>query len=229
MSHTAFAPSSRTIAGLGTSAAGDRPAAPPYPHDDGVLAAARADGQAHVRVYRLPETVVVLGRGSRPEREIRAGRCAADGVPVLRRRGGGCAVVVDPGNVVVSAARPDDGREGVRELFARLTGWLIAGLASIGVDGVRRLDVSDLVVGERKVGGACLYRSAGVMLYAVTLLVEPRVELMARYLAHPPREPAYRLGRAHAAFVGPLRELAGAPPAARFAERLSRALERSDR
>ena len=29
-----------------------------------------------------------------------------DGVPVLRRRGGGCAVLLDPGNLVVAAALP---------------------------------------------------------------------------------------------------------------------------
>jgi lipoate-protein ligase A len=117
--------------------------------------------------------------------------------------------VIDPGNVVVSAAVPQTGLPRIRDLFASFSDWLIAALARIGLHGVHRKDVSDLALGEHKVGGACLYRPRGVALYSATLLVEPQLDLMERYLAHPPREPAYRHGRSHADFVGRLGDLPG--------------------
>jgi lipoate-protein ligase A len=182
---------------------------PPYSIDDDLLGATLADGRARVRVHRPSDVSVVLGRASRAEVEVRLERCAADGVPVSRRPGGGCAVVIDPGDVVVSATVPQAGLPRIRDLFASFSDWLLAALDGLGLRGLHREDVSDLALGDRKVGGACLYRPRGVALYSATLLVEPRVELMERYLARPPREPAYRRGRSHADFVGRLADLPG--------------------
>ena len=78
--------------------------------------------------------------------------------------------------------------------------------------------MSDLVLGQRKIGGACIYRSGALVHYSTTLLVEPQVELMERYLLHPPREPEYRQGRSHAEFVTNL-------PAPRGVEALRRDLQ----
>ena len=74
----------------------------PYAYDDDLISATRRDGQARVRVYRLGDTAVVLGAGSDANGELNLEACVADGVPILKRRGGGCAVVIDPGNVIVS-------------------------------------------------------------------------------------------------------------------------------
>lgn len=194
----------RTIA-LPSSAA-DFPA---YTLDDEQVAATAADGLPRVRIYRPDELQVVLGRGSRAEVELRRDACRADGVPVTRRPGGGCAVVLDPGNLIVAATVPQPGLPRIPELFARFSRWLLEGLERVGVHGARREDASDLALGDRKVGGACLYRPRGVALYATTLLVEPQVERMERYLAHPPREPAYRRGRRHGEFVGRLADAGG--------------------
>ena len=188
------------------SAADDFPA---YTLDDEQAAATAADGLPRVRVYRPEEVQVVLGRGSRADVELRRDACRADGVPVTRRPGGGCAVVLDPGNLVVAATIPQHELPRIPELFARFSSWLLEGLERVGVTGVHREDASDLVLGDRKIGGACLYRPRGVALYATTLLVEPRVERMERYLAHPPREPGYRRGRRHGEFVGRLADAGG--------------------
>ncbi len=172
-----------------------------YEVDEDLLASVRATGRARVRVYPATRTVVVLGRGSRLHIECHAAACRADGVPVLRRRGGGCAVVLDPGNVVVSAATPAPGLGHVRRLFDAFSQWVIDGLGRVGVAGIERRDVCDLCRQDRKVGGAALYRAKDLVFYSTTLLVDPDVELMDRYLPHPPREPRYRAGRPHADFV----------------------------
>jgi lipoate-protein ligase A len=176
-----------------------------YGRDDDLIRAVLADGQPRVRVYAATRIELVLGRGSQPERELNLVAVLGDGVPVSRRPGGGCAVLLDPGNAVVALALPSKEIGHLRAHFARLTAWMIEGLRAVGIDGLRHDGISDIVLGDRKVGGACIYQARGALFYSTTLLVEPQIELMERYLSMPPREPAYRRGRPHREFVGDLR------------------------
>lgn len=177
---------------------------PPYEPDEPLVQASAADGQARLAVYPVAAVQVVLGRGSKPAVELHQRACQADGVAVVRRRGGGCAVVLDPGNAVVSLALPVEGLGQNLRHFARITRWLCAGLSRLGIPGVHQAGISDLARDERKVGGACIYRTTGLLYYSATLLVAPDVGLMERYLRHPPREPDYRQGRDHSSFVAAL-------------------------
>lgn len=195
----------------------------PFSADDALIAEVEEHRRAVRRVYTLDGTVVVLGRGSSVEREIDEAACRRDGVAVLRRRGGGCAVLIDPGNVIVSAALPLEGIGGNRCHLDRLSDWLRDGLERLGAAGVERQGICDLVQAGRKISGACLYRARGLLYYSATLLVEARVELLGRYLRHPPREPDYRAGRRHEHFVG-LLQLPRPLPAAAVAAALSAAL-----
>lgn len=173
----------------------------PYTSEDDLVDEARATGRALCRVYRPRETCVVLGRGGSEERELHRAAIDADGVPVYRRPGGGGAVVLDDGNLVVVLALPLPGLGEITSAF-RLASALVAGaLADCGVPGVQQRGVSDLALGDRKLGGSCLRRERGLAHYATTLMVDPRPGLMDRYLQHPPREPDYRKGRPHADFV----------------------------
>ncbi len=200
------------------------PPLPRWAEDDELLTDTRRDGFARVRVS-LPEGLrVVMGRAGRSEEELHLERVQADGVPLLRRDGGGGAVVLDPGNVVVSLVARVPGPGRITELYRRLSAWLTAALARLGVAGLELRGVCDLALGERKVGGACLARSRDLVHYTTTLLVDPDVAAMERYLRHPPREPDYRRGRAHRDFVGGLRELAGVPDAGWLAAELGRGL-----
>lgn len=176
----------------------------PYTRDDDLIEDVRRDGRPRVRVYRPDRLMVVLGRGSDPEKELDIEACLRDGVPVFKRRGGGCAVVLDEGNVVVSAVLPVEGYGSNDRHFKRLSRWLTDGLTRAGIRGVDRGGVSDLVAGDRKVGGACIHRSKNILFYSTTLLVHPDRDSMERYLKHPPREPDYRRGRSHGEFVGTL-------------------------
>ena len=62
---------------------------PPYDLDDALIAEATRTESFQVRVYCPEQILVVMGRGSRAELEVEIECCEADGVPVLRRRGGG--------------------------------------------------------------------------------------------------------------------------------------------
>ncbi len=184
----------------------------PWIREDALVAATRADGRARCEVYRPDGVAVVLGRGGDAERELHPGAIAADAVPVYRRPGGGGAVVLDPGNLVVVLALPLPGLGGIPAAFRLASDLVIAALAACGVAGVAQRGVSDLTVGDRKLGGSCLRRERGLAHYATTLLVEPDLALMDRYLAQPPREPDYRAGRGHADFVTCLRRLGHVQP-----------------
>ncbi|MFH2002181.1 MAG: hypothetical protein ABIK28_21085 [Planctomycetota bacterium] len=176
----------------------------PYEYDDELIDATLTDRMPRVRVDRPRRTSVVLGRGSKPEDELDVEACLQDGVPVLKRRGGGCSVVLDTGNLIVSVILPMKGTLNAGKLFDPLSGWLIRGLQQIGIKGVYSDGISDLVLEDRKIGGACIYRSKEILYYSTTLLVHPAMDKVTRYLRHPPREPEYRKGRSHALFMGSL-------------------------
>ena len=173
-----------------------------YAHDDHIIESTRSGGLPALALHRPEGVMVVLGRGSDPRVELNVSSCVSDRVQVVRRSGGGCSVVLDPGNLVVSVSLAVNGLGRIRSHFDALTDWLIESLARVGVPGLVRAGVSDLVLDDRKIGGSCITRSRGLLLFSTTILVEPRVELMERYLAHPPREPGYRRGRPHRDFVG---------------------------
>jgi lipoate-protein ligase A len=200
------------------------PAFAPFGLDDALLEEAARSGSARLDLFVPEEVLVVLGRGSRPGAELRLEACEADGVCVRRRRGGGCAVVLDPGDLVVSLALLVPGIGDNRRHFARISEWLLDGLARAGISGVRREGSSDLAVADRKVGGACISRRRGLLHYGASLLVDPDVGLMERYLRHPPREPAYRAGRSHRDFVGALLPSSGPEGARSLAQTLGATL-----
>ena len=177
--------------------------------DDDLLNATREDGQPRARVCLPSQIAIVLGRGSRPEQEVHVEVARSDGIPILRRRGGGCSVVLDPGNVIVSCTLPLPGLGGTTKAFRTISKWVIDALDQTGLHDVHQAGTSDLALGEQKIGGACIYRTKDLLYYSTTLLFQPDLGLVDRYLKHPPREPEYRAGRKHSAFMG---SLAGSMP-----------------
>jgi lipoate-protein ligase A len=115
-----------------------------------------------------------------------------------------------------------------RRYFEILSDWMIAGLARIGVPGVRREGSCDLALGDRKIAGACVYRTRGLLHYGASLLVDPDLSLIERYLRHPPREPAYRRGRGHRDFLAGLAQISAQRDAAQVARALAGVLAPPD-
>jgi lipoate-protein ligase A len=172
-----------------------------YAFDRDLLAKVKATGQPGVAVYLFAFPAVVAGRGSDLDTEIRLPLCRDDNIPVFRRRGGGCAVFLDPGTLIVSMALPAEGFAGIQRLFNFCNNLVIKGCASMELTGICQDGISDLVLENRKVGGSSFYRSKGLAYYTASVLVSTDLEAMDRYLFHPPREPAYRRHRVHKDFV----------------------------
>jgi lipoate-protein ligase A len=178
--------------------------------DEGLLAAAEA-GQLPGETLRLWEShiyAVVLGKSSNAS-EIHADACEADGAPVLRRASGGAPVVIGPGCLMYALVldrrvRPElRGIDGVHEL---VMSRMVAAFSNLAA-GVGRLGTCDLVVPDasggppRKFSGNSLRVKRDWVLYHGTVLYDFPLERIERWLATPRRQPEYRAGRGHGAFV----------------------------
>ena len=177
-----------------------------------------------LRIWEVPHTTVVLGRASRFAEETHVERCEQDGVPIIRRTTGGCAVLAGRGCLMFSLILRRGAtwlgnsstaihRSLLERLFAALQSAQLvtsaptfrsdvvpSGLPQSGIHGI-----SDLVSGGRKFSGNSMRLRRASLLYHGTLLYNLSLELVPRYLAMPPREPTYRSGRPHREFVGNLR------------------------
>lgn len=165
----------------------------------------RRDRAPRFRLYEPRETAAILGASGKPERDLKLAELAADGVPVLRRRGGGGAVVLSPGQVVLALVTEVASDFESREYARAINEWFVEALGSLGIGGLEQRGISDLALRGRKVLGTSIYRSRAVLFYQASLLVSNDVSLFDRYLEHPRAEPDYRQGRGHDDFCTTLR------------------------
>lgn len=166
-----------------------------------------AEGSAEpdevLRLWESPLPLVVVGRSSRLDEEVDLPAARRRGVPVLRRASGGAAVVAGPGCLMYAIVLSYQRRPELRmiDLAHRcVLETLLAGLRPL-VDGLSRQGTSDLVWQGRKFSGNSLRCKRRALLYHGTLLYDFPLESLGELLRAPPREPAYRRGRAHGEFV----------------------------
>jgi lipoate-protein ligase A len=173
--------------------------------DEALLEAAEA-APAPVETLRLwepSEPMIVVGRSSQVHTEVRVDACRAAGVSIIRRASGGAAIVAGPGCLMYALVLSYELRPQLRSLDAAhrfVLEQLAAAMTGL-VAGVERQGTSDLAVEDRKFSGNSARCKRDFMLYHGTLLYDFPLALVGRYLAEPPRQPAYRHGRPHAAFV----------------------------
>lgn len=164
------------------------------------------------RIWTAAETTVVLGSSSRIADEVDLDACTASAARLVRRPTGGLTVLLGPGCLMWSMVVPHPGGPpAIEAIHAAMLEPLAATLRSAGRP-VERRGTSDLalVAGdvERKVSGNALRVRRAAVLYHGTLLDAFDLGAVSRLLRHPPREPGYRAGRSHGAFLANL-ELGG--------------------
>jgi lipoate-protein ligase A len=146
-----------------------------------------------------------MGAGGKAEADIFSGRAGIDGIPVLRRRGGGGTVVLSPGQVVLALVTEVASPFQNLGYFRAINHWFRLALQALGVSGVEDRGISDLAVRDKKILGTSLYRRRRILFYQASLLVDNDLSLFDRYLRFPARVPDYREGRAHREFCTNLR------------------------
>jgi lipoate-protein ligase A len=169
---------------------------------------ARAGAGPAVRTWTCIDATVVLGVSRELELEVDVEACDRRGVAVVRRASGGGTVLIGPGTLQYAFALPHPtgaapcSIDDVKRFCSAVVG---DALAASGVEAAIESDVSgDLHIGARKIAGVALRRVRDATLLHGTLLVNADLALIAEVLRHPSREPAWRQGRGHLAFVANL-------------------------
>lgn len=180
--------------------------------DDQILT--KCDHQIESSVWVPESCMVVLGCSNKAEVEVQQDDCARDGVPILKRYGGGGTVVLYPGCVVASVGTWVQSPYQNQRYFKALNHSIIEGLADIHSELIelRQDGISDIVWGHRKVAGTSMFRSRNYLLFQASILVDFDVSIVDRYLKHPSREPEYRRGRSHGDFLTGLNAVVNTTP-----------------
>jgi lipoate-protein ligase A len=169
-----------------------------------------------LRIWELPQPVVVVGRSSRIEKEVNEHACIQRDIPILRRSSGGAAIVAGPGCLMYALvlslrARPELKDIGRAHAFVlnRLRESLAASQGK--PNAISRAGTSDLVIRDdrspslvRKFSGNSLRMKRTHLLYHGTLLYGFDLSLISECLLTPPRQPEYRGVRSHREFVANL-------------------------
>jgi len=168
-----------------------------------LLAAESGDGGEMLRLWEWPHLAVVLGSGCRLAEDVEEAACIADGVPILRRSSGGGTVLLGTGCLLYTLIldyRRDAALSEIRPSYRYILGRLAAALSE-GVGPVEPAGISDLAVLGRKLSGNAQQRKRAFLLHHGTLLYDFDLRLIRRYLREPARQPDYRVGREHGAFL----------------------------
>ncbi len=177
--------------------------------DEALLEAAEGAGQPSeaLRIWESPAPTVVVGRASEVDVEVNVTACRELGVPILRRHSGGAAIVAGPGCLMYAIVLSYQRRPHLRmidQAHAFVLERIVSELQGIHPD-AQRSGISDLTIGGRqKFSGNSLRCCRTHMLYHGTLLYAFPLELIAKCLRQPPRQPEYRADRSHAEFVSNL-------------------------
>lgn len=156
-----------------------------------------------LRIWESPQPAVVIGRASRVADEVDVSGCQDRGIPILRRCSGGAAVVIGPGCLMYSMVLSTRRQPELQQITAAhryALGVVSAALQPLA-PGVRAQGTSDLTCGDRKFSGNSMRVRRSHILYHGTVLYDFPMDLVPACLRTPPRQPEYRMGRAHADFV----------------------------
>ncbi len=165
-------------------------------------------GAETLRFWESPGHFVVLGLSGELRKEVREEKCAARGIPVLRRVSGGGTVVQGPGvlnyAVVIRPGTTHDASS-VRGAHRFVLGRLAGAIASLTGEVVQLEGDSDLAIAGRKISGNAQRRRGRAVLVHGTLLLGLDFSIVEDVLPLPDRRPQYREGRGHSAFMRNLR------------------------
>ena len=140
---------------------------------------AAGTSQPTIRFYTWKPSAVSIGYFQSLADEIDLNACRTAGVDWVRRRTGGGAVYHDEkGEITYSiiaseAAFP----KGIIDSYRIICGWIIEGLAGIGLQAEFK-PINDIIVGGKKISGNAQTRRGGVLLQHGTILYDVDVRRM---------------------------------------------------
>lgn len=164
------------------------------------------DGPAVLRFWEPRQYAVILGASRSIPDDVHVEACRRDGVPILRRSSGGGTVVIGPGALNVAFILAETTAPLLwavdaahRYVLERLADSLRQAGQPVAIEGL-----GDLTLGGRKFGGSAQRRLRHWFMVHCSILYKLPIERIARYLALPKRQPAYRRQRSHEDFLSNL-------------------------
>ncbi len=166
-------------------------------------AEANEDHPELLRLWEPNQTMVVLGRSSPVEIETNRSYCEANQIEIIRRCSGGQTIVTGPGCLMYAVLLDYRRRPELRMLDRAhefVIGKMKTAIQTLGIP-VRMKGTSDLTFQGRKFSGNALRCKRNWLIYHGTLLCDFDLNLIAKCLGKPIREPDYREGRSHLEFL----------------------------
>jgi lipoate---protein ligase len=134
-------------------------------------------------------------------------------------------VVLSKGMCVIVVVGNRNGQYAL-PIFSKIHNAVINILYEMGIQGIQQQGISDITLNDRKILGSSLYLGSrpDFYYYQSCLMVSSELELINRFLKYPPREPDYRMKRAHSAFCTTLKNEGYAETAASIGKNLTAGL-----
>jgi len=171
------------------------------------------DAHEILRFWSPASHFVVLGYSNNAETEVHTEFCRSNGIPVFKRCSGGGTVLQGPGCLNYSLilalgnSRPTRSISSTNDFIMDTHRKALKKL--LGTEVAVKGD-TDLAVRELKFSGNSQRRKRKALLFHGTFLLDLDLSLVARSLKMPSRQPAYRDGRGHEAFLMNLKRPASA-------------------
>lgn len=173
--------------------------------DEALLELCEGNGEdGLLRVWEPDQFFVVMGYSNKVASEVNVTACEAKGIPIFRRFSGGGTVLQGPGclnySLVLRNERlgiPADLTASYRFVLERHLKFC----ASQSAETIQIQGISDLALDGRKFSGNAQHRKRFWSLFHGTFLLRFDIPLIEKYLTMPSRQPDYRCGRSHEAFL----------------------------
>ena len=156
-----------------------------------------------LRVWESASPMVVLGRSSQIQNEVRIDRCREMGIPIVRRASGGATILTGPGCLMYAVVLSYQLRPQLRMLdVAHRTVMEThqAAISSLGI-GCKIQGICDLTLNGKKFSGNSLRCRRSHLIYHGTLLYDFELTMIEQCLGDPIRKPEYRQSRSHLDFL----------------------------
>lgn len=156
-----------------------------------------------LRFWESPTPFVVLGVSQVLRDEVNLKECHAANVPIMRRCSAGGCVLQGPGSLNFALTLRRDTNEAlrtIRDSYCFVLNTIADAFQERGIP-AKHKGTSDLAIGGKKISGNAQRRRRDVILHHGTILYDPDVEGMQRFLREPKDRPQYRGDRTHRRFV----------------------------
>ena len=157
-----------------------------------------------LRFWEPAQYFVVAGYSNRIAAEVNVSACEAKGIPVLRRFTGGGTVLQGPGCLNYALAVRHEHLEIPVDLTASyryVLGRHLKYLSGQSLPAIQIQGISDLALDGRKFSGNAQHRKRLCSLFHGTFLFGFDLGLIETCLRMPSKQPRYRQGRSHGAFL----------------------------